>query len=188
MFLSNEKKENEINMKLTQLTIKDKENNKEKNDDKRELEIYYCIDLNTDQDVENIIMCLKTSIMVFYKNYKIINFNKIDYKKDNDNDVIQSGLIIFNKMFHNLKLKTANDVWFIYISNGNIKNDYKDIFLCLVNKNPKEKTCNYVVTKNTLQILKNDYKQKKLEDLKTFKKTLFKLFDTKNELNYKNFD
>lgn len=154
---------------------------------KKVLDIYYCIDLDkSDQDIDNIIKCLKTYINVIYKEYRLNIFKSLEYVKTDENDVIKSGLYTFNKMFQDLKLKTPNDTWFIYLSNGDIKTEYKNVFVLLLNKNPKEKLSYYIVNKNKLDIKKVDINNNKLNVLKFLKKTIHELFNTDRTITYTN--
>jgi hypothetical protein len=159
---------------------------------KKILDIYYCIDLDKFQDIDNIIKCLETYINVIYKEYKLNIFKRLEYVKtdgndgNDENDVIKSGLYTFNKMYRDLKLKTQNDTWFIYLSNGDIKTEYKNVFVLLLNKNPKEKSSYYIVNKNSLDIKKDDENNNKLNGLKFFKKTIHELFNTDRTITYTN--
>ena len=47
-----------------------------------------------------------------------------------------------------LKLKSTNETWFFYISSGDVKDIYRDVFVVLLNKNPREQKCFYVINKN----------------------------------------
>ena len=120
---------------------------------KKILDIYYCIDLDKNlQDINNIAKCLETYIIVTFKEYELNIFKSLDYLNSDKSDVVKSGLFTFNRMYKDLKLKTPNDTWFIYISNGDIKNEYKNIFVLLLNKNPSEKCSFYIINKNIKQI------------------------------------
>lgn len=153
----------------------------------KNLEIYYCIDLDkSDQDINNISKCLETYILVILKEYKLTVFKRLDYISKDKTDVVKSGLFTFNKMYNDLKLKTSNDTWFIYISNGDIKDDYKNIFLLLLNKNPSEKCSYYIINKNVINIKKDDTTSNKLTALKFFKKTIHELFHTDRSIKYTN--
>lgn len=153
----------------------------------KKLDVYYCIDLDkSEQDIDNISKCLETYIIVTLKGYKLDKFKRMDYINKDKSDIVKSGLCIFNKMYNDLKLKNSNETWFLYISNGNIKDEYKNIFLLLLNKNPSEKCSNYIINKNEIHIKKNDTVTNKLIGLKFFKKTIHELFNTNRTINYTN--
>ena len=67
----------------------------------KKLDVYYCIDLS-DQDIDNISKCLETYIVVFFKDYKLNIFKRLDYISKNKSDVVKSGLCTFNKMYNDL--------------------------------------------------------------------------------------
>jgi predicted choloylglycine hydrolase len=89
-------------------------------------------------------------------------------------------------MFKRLKLKGNNETWFVYISKGNVKEIYKNVFVTLVNKNPCIKTCSYAINKNDIVINKTDDKSVKLENLKEINKTFMELFYSENTITYTN--
>lgn len=187
------KKIDKINIeKLLQMECDNLSKNLEKIDIRKEdslknLEVYYCIDLDkSEQDIHNISKCLETYILVIFKKYKLTVFKKLDYISKDKTDVVKSGLFTFNKMYNDLKLKTSNETWFIYISNGDIKDDYKNIFLLLLNKNPSEKCSYYIINKNVINIKKDDTTNNKLTALKFFKKTIHELFHTDRSIKYTN--
>jgi len=126
------------------------------------LDVYYCIDTTNlvrqdtitdagDESVEFIERGLKLQLTLNCKNYninKLVNYNK-EIKDDTvKDDTIKSGLLTFNKMCQNLKLKSTNETWFFYISSGDVKDIYRDVFVVLLNKNPREQKCFYVINKN----------------------------------------
>ena len=85
------------------------------------LEVYYCIDINSD-DILHIEKCLKTYIEVNYREYELTKFER--YTKPRalkSDDVIKNGLYTFNRMYIEYKMKKVDKIWFVYISNGNIK-------------------------------------------------------------------
>lgn len=179
---------NKLSKELKELNIK--EDTKENVTDKslKLLDVYFCIDLDkTIQDIDLIKKCLKTYIIVYFKEYKLNIFKNLEYKKiEKNDDVVKSGLITFNKIYKDLKLKSLNDVWFIYISNGDIKTEYKNVFVLLLNKNPKEKSSFYIINKNPIDIRKDNTNSNKLNELKFFKKTIHELFNTTRSITYTN--
>lgn len=160
------------------------------------LDVYYCIDLDKSlQDINLIEKCLETYIIVHFKEYKLNIFKHLENKNVNENknvdenkndDIVKSGLFTFNKMYKDLKLKSPNDTWFIYISNGDIKTEYKNVFVLLLNKNPQEKLSFYVISKHQIDIKRNDINTDKINGLKFFKKTIHELFNTTRSITYTN--
>jgi hypothetical protein len=153
----------------------------------KKLDVYYCIDLDQgESDLDNISKCLETYIIVTLKDYKLDKFKRVDYTSKDKSDVVKSGLCTFNKMYNDLKLKSSNETWFVYISNGDIKDDFKNIFLLLLNKKPTEKCSYYIINKNEINIKKNDTNTNKLTGLKFLKKTIHELFNTNRSIKYTN--
>jgi hypothetical protein len=151
------------------------------------LDIHYIVDLGKNQDHNYIEKCLEIYIKAKHREYEINKFQKYDLNEEfivDKNDIIKNGINVFNDMYHNLKLKTANDVWFFYISNGNITEKYKNISVILLNKCPMMKKTNYVITKNTIDININYTKQEKLKNIKNITDTLDHLFKSNKVIQY----
>lgn len=161
---------------------------------KQILDVYYYINMD---DTTNLIEeCLKLQLKV---NQKLFHINKFvncktmilgkgnNIGKDKD-DIIKCGLLSFNYMFKNLKLKTNNETWFFYISNGDIKDQYKNVFVTLLNKNPSEQHCYYVINKNNVNINKTDSKYIKLANIKTVNSTISELFTCEKSITYTNLE
>lgn len=162
-------------------------NKNNKNNTKQLLDVYYYIDLDDTQDKEYITRCLNLNIRVNQKEFEL---NKFEYCNVNiqttENDVIKRGLLTFNKMFKQLKLKGNNEIWFVYISRGDIKQIYKQAFVTLVNKNPSIKSCCYAINKSDIIINKTDDKYIKLNVIKEINKTFIELFCSENNITYTN--
>lgn len=166
------------------------ENNKAEN--KRPLDVYYYIDLKSDQDTSFIERSLRINLNVNNKEYEIDKFvncfdilNKI---KGDNGDVIKCGLIMFNNMVEMLKLKSKNDTWLFYISNGNINKLYEDVFVVLLNKEPMFKKSHYVISKQSISIDKELTKEQKIERLKVFNQNLQELLRLERVITYTNLD
>jgi hypothetical protein len=160
-------------------------------ENKRPLDIYYYIDLNPEQDINIIERCLHVNLSINNKEYKIDKFVNCNYIKnniENDNDVIKRGLITFNNMVSSLKLKSPNETWLFYISNGSINNLYKDVFVILLNKEPMFKKSNYVINKQAIHITKELSKENKMENIKMFNKDLQELLRSEKQITYTNLD
>lgn len=163
---------------------------------KTKLDIYYCVDLNN-QDIKALEKCLRVYLDVHQnENYTIDKFINCDfiendiktesYQKSEGDDVIKSGLLKFNKMTKELKLKTTNETWFIYISSGNINKIYENVFVILLNKTPMVKSSYYIINKSKIDVKEQDDKIYKLENLKLFNKSLQELFVTDKVITYTN--
>lgn len=114
------------------------------------LDVYYCIDI--DGDVEFIEHSLKLQLTDGHSINKLVNYKKNGLKDDiTKDDIIKNGLLIFNEMFKNLKLKSTNETWFFYISSGNVKDIYSNVFIVLLNRNPKEQKCCYIINKDNIE-------------------------------------
>lgn len=122
------------------------------------LDVYYYIDI--DGDIEFIEHSLKLQLTLDCNNHsinKLVNYKKAggkhDITKDDipKDDIIKNGLLTFNEMFKNLKLKSTNEMWFFYISTGNIKDIYSNVFIVLLNRNPREQKCCYIINKDNIE-------------------------------------
>lgn len=172
--------------KLSDLDINDKTNVK---NSKKLLDVYYYIDLDDTQDINYIEKSLDLTIRIHHTDFQIQKFQSCNFNitvNESCDDIINRGLLVFNKMFKRLKLKGNNEIWFVYISKGNVKEIYKNVFVTLVNKNPCIKTCNYAINKNNLVINKTDEKSVKLQNLKEINKTFMELFSSENTITYTN--
>lgn len=158
------------------------------------LDVYYYLDFDDKTiDVRFLERCLQVNIVVNMKEYninKFVNCNNeyIHTIRISNEDVVKRGLLIFNKMFRRLKLKGTNDIWFIYLSNGDIKNICQNVFVTLINKNPCIKTCSYAINKSSVNIKLEDPRLVKLERLKDVNETLKELFVTDKTITYTNLD
>lgn len=173
-------------MKVTELTELDNIY-----EQKKELEIYYYIDLTEKYDIEVLEKCLRVFLTVNMKEYKInkfINCSHIKVENSQQNDIIKRGLMTFNEMVNNSKLKTTNEVWMFYISNGNINELYENVFVILLNKEPMFKKSYYVINKLAIKVEKDLTKEKKLIGLKLFNKNLQELMSSEKIITYTNLE
>jgi hypothetical protein len=168
----------------------DKRNNS--HNEKKLLDVYYYIDFDDNtQDVGFIEKCIQLNTTVNQNDFiveKFVNCSKNIIVKTTETDTIKRGLIIFNKMFRRLKLKSSNSIWFIYLSNGNIKDIYTNVFVVLINQNPCLKTCSYVISKNELRIGKNEEKASKLSKIKNISNAIRHCFITDKTITYTNME
>jgi len=110
--------------------------------------------------------------------------NEINNTEVENEDVIKNGLNKFNEMFNKLKLKTANEVWFFYITNGNIGDKYKNVSVILLNKCPMIKKANYVINKTQIDVNINYTKAEKLKGTKCLTNNLNHLFKSQKTIDY----
>ena len=114
------------------------------------LDVYYYIDI--DGDVEFIEHSLKLQLTDGYSINKLVNYKNKGLKHDiTKDDITKNGLLTFNEMFKNLKLKSTNETWFFYISTGNVKDIYSNVFIVLLNRNPREQKCCYIINKDNIE-------------------------------------
>lgn len=129
------------------------------------LDVYYYIDI--DGDVEFIEHSLKLQLTLNCNSHsinKLVNYKKGGREHDPHlkggtlpfnikckDDIIKNGLLTFNEMFKNLKLKSINETWFFYISTGNVKDIYSNVFIVLLNRNPREQKCCYIINKDNIE-------------------------------------
>lgn len=149
------------------------------------LDVYYYIDVNG--DVEFIERSLKLQLTLKCNNYsinKLVNYKEVkDNGVKNEDDIIKGGLLTFNKMFKNLKLKSTNETWFFYISTGNIKEIYSDVFIILLNRNPKEQKCVYIINKDNIEQTIN---ANTLSNTKVVSATICKVLKSEKTITYTN--
>jgi len=119
------------------------------------LDVYYYIDV--DGDVEFIEQSLKLQLTLNCNSHsinKLVNYKKggtLPFNIKCKDDIIKNGLLTFNEMFKNLKLKSTNETWFFYISTGNVKEIYSNVFIVLLNRNPREQKCCYIINKDNIE-------------------------------------
>jgi hypothetical protein len=153
------------------------------------LDVYYYIDLNDCHDISYIENYLKVYLNVYKQNYKLNVFQNCNVNKAynvKSNDIIKKGLIIFNKMYMDLKMKNINDTWYIYISNGDIENIHKNVFVLLINQSPFLTKSLYMINKNKLDILKTYSQKTKILNSNVLKITLNEIFKSEKYINYSN--
>ena len=146
------------------------------------LDIYYSIDLSDNQDISFIEKCLEVYMKTKFQEYNIQKFEVFKPNLMSKGDIIQNGIDTFNEMFEKLKLKSSHDVWFFYISNGDIKHRYKDVSVVLLNKNPMDKKANYVINKTVIDVNLTYTKEQKLIGTKCLTTSLHHLFDNQDKI------
>lgn len=142
-----------------------------------ELYLYIDLDINKD-DLELIQKCIGINLKVYFKQYnisKIICCNDL-VEKTNTDDVIKNGVLTFHNMFKQLKLKSKNQAWFVYLANGDIQETYKNTCVILLNTQPNKKECFYTINTNSFQLNNIYTKQEKMYHFKKLNDNLKKLF------------
>lgn len=163
------------------------------NEKEQLLDVYYYINMDDTNLIEE---CLRLQLKINQKLFHVNKFvnckqmilGKGKAKNKDEDDIIKCGLLSFNDMFKNLKLKTKNETWFFYISNGDINDTYKNVFVTLLNKNPSEQQCYYVINKNSVTINKADSKYIKMANIKTINATISELFTCEKSITYTNLE
>lgn len=161
------------------------------------LEVYYIIDEKTPcfdkQLISNCIhICLTAKLRCRLVKFQEIKSAQPDVlcceiknmSLDNDTDCIKRGILELTNATKQLKLKTHNSVWIIYITNGDIHNVTKNIGLVLINKCPMETRYSYSINKHPFFILTTMEKNEKLEKLKVFSKTFEQACVTTKTIHY----
>lgn len=163
---------------------------------KKPLDVFVYLDLrNSKNDYNLLYRCIQVYFKVHLKQYELVNFkiisenhlHKITQQKfdiTQNLDVIQQSLVNIKQIINNEKLKTTNECWFLLISNGNIKNIYKNVSLFLINKNPQKKECFYTIHKNQLYIDNKLSKIEKLDSLKILTSSLNELLQSNKQIRY----
>lgn len=116
--------------------------------DSNEIDLYVYIDLDIDEhELELVKKCINLHLKTYYDDYNISKINCCNdvVEKTETQDVVKNGLITFHNMFRRLKLKGRNPVWFLYLSNGDIQDKYKNNCVLLLNTLPNKKECFYCV-------------------------------------------
>lgn len=150
-----------------------------------ELYLYIDIDLN-DNQMDLVKKCINLNLKTYYKNYQIIKIILCNdlIEKTSTEDVIKNGLLTFHNMFKKLKLKSKEIAWFLYLSNGNIQDIYKDICVLLLNTQPNKKECFYSINKEPFLLKNNELdlpKEQKLLQFKNLNDSLKNLFSQTND-------
>uniref|UniRef100_A0A6C0H870 Uncharacterized protein n=1 Tax=viral metagenome TaxID=1070528 RepID=A0A6C0H870_9ZZZZ len=160
------------------------------------LEVYYIIDeANENFDRELIRKCIQVFITAKLK-FSLVKFQEIKPETEGttasldigDTDAIKRGINTLNNAMKQLKLKTRNSVWIVYITNGDILNVRKDIGLVLINKFPMEMECSYSINTHPFNIFTTIDRTQRLENLKVFTKTFEQACLTTKTIKYKSTD
>jgi hypothetical protein len=143
----------------------------------QDLEIYYTIENiieDTELEIDNTISLYDFFSNKFSKTYNLVKCKRYYSNKYYDkieNNVVKKGLCVLDEMHKYVKYKTSPNIWFIYISSGNIihnsRNQKADVLL--INKNINIRKCDYIIN-NTSNFDMFKY--------------LDELFITKNYLKY----
>lgn len=156
------------------------------------LHVYYTFDLTNHthtQDSSDISLfetCLKVFLSVHAKQYTLKTYCKIEQQTDRVNsDKVLRGIRQFRNMFCNLKLKTTDATWFVYITNGSVRNIRDDVFLVLLNQEPFDTRCLYAINEYIIDIPRQSDRVTKRHALQTFNRVLRDLFTGKNVFDYK---
>lgn len=144
-----------------------------------EIELYLYIDIGLElyeKDIELIKKCINLHLFTQYNK----KFSKFVYcndlvEKTSTEDVIKNGLITFHNMFKKLKLKGKNTAWFMYLSNGDIQNKYKNVSVLLLNTQPNKKECFYSIDNSSfeLNVVSRDEKLTQFKNLSGNLRNLF---------------
>jgi len=158
--------------------------------DTKELDVYFVMQMTSEYDRESLVKCLKIFLETqLHKEEKytlhVLEDVCIEYT-NNDCDIIERGLMTFIKMYEKLKLKSKNESWFFYISNGYIKNIQHNVSLILLNKQPSKHECFYNICKSPIDVQVNMEKNDKLQGFKTFTKGLTNILHTNQTIKYDN--
>lgn len=154
---------------------------------KKQLEIYAHIDLDGEvYDIDTITQCMRVYFLAKQKEYDLTHLQCITLDKHSTSaDVLERGLFSLCQMYNQLKLKTKDEVWFIYMSVGNLKNLQDNVTLLLVNKSPSERECLYSIHKRMLDVKKTSDKTSKLCELKILTKSLSEVLSTTKKIRYR---
>lgn len=149
------------------------------------LHVYCCFDTPDEIDSEFYFKCIKTFLTIKCPQYEVELIHNVSMVINVDqSDVVKRGLTSLVKMFETLKLKTTHESWLLYISNGNISKVDNPVGLMLLNKIPVNKECFYSINKIPFNVTKDMPKEDKLENLKTFTKTLEHLVNTTKKIEF----
>jgi hypothetical protein len=158
------------------------------------IDIYYIINFPKDVDVHFIETYLRIYSSVNYNITKFENCNQYLMEFKEEPDIIKRGLLAFNKMLLNLKLKTtiSTKVWFLYVSHGNILKDntalYKDVDVILLNNEIHTKESMYNINQigNLIDVKNTLSKEAKLQKIQILKSNLEELFTKRSTIKYNN--
>lgn len=150
--------------------------------------IYISIDLPIEHDVSIIAKCVEVYVNTKCPGYTVNLLQLVNVKMPPHvvYDVINDGLYVFTEMYKKLKLKEKTEVWFMYISCGQIRSIVNDVTVILLNKNPRNHICHYTIHKKPLSILKGMTKEEKLSNMKLVTTSLDELFTNDRVIKYEN--
>jgi hypothetical protein len=123
------------------------------------LDIYYYLDFDKDVIQDHLQDHLQDHfedyLQDIFKEYiKEFEIDQLIHVRSNNikrqDDIIKTGVKVFDNMFNKLKLKRSNPVWFIYIGKGSLKTNtsvIQDIYIGLINKDPSVNQCFYAIHK-----------------------------------------
>lgn len=150
--------------------------------------IYLCIDLPLEHDISIIAKCVEVYINTKCPEYTVNFLQLVNVKMPPHvvYDIINDGLYVFTEMFKKLKLKETTEVWFMYISCGQIRSILNNVTVVLLNKNPSHHQCHYTINKNELCILKQMSKEEKLKNMRLITSSLDELFSNDKTIKYEN--
>jgi len=152
------------------------------------LDLYYYIDLPKEtNDLSVIEKYIRVYINVYlggeYTLNKFVNCNYLfKNNKIRTGDVIKDGLCSFDEMKKSVKLKQTHTSWFVYLSNGDIRDRYKNVFVMLLNKNPSEKVTNYSINTQILDVNKKYTKYEKIQKLDLLSSCIQELYLTDKQI------
>jgi hypothetical protein len=164
----------------------------------KSLEVYYHWSFGSEPE-PLLEKCLRVHLETKHPEYSLVKLQRFDFDEVlhggdrispslstifQTQDVIKKGLLTFNYMYRFLKLKTVNEVWFIYVGNGDVQELYKDVSVVLWNNQPADKRCRYTIYEDALHISNEMSRDHKLEGLKTFNKMLSQVFTTDKTIKY----
>lgn len=157
---------------------------------RKEILLYVCIDLPYAVDTSELLEKILEFVNNSQSDYFVSEIQEIivDMPAHIIFDVLQEGLDIFTRMTTQINLKNKNDIWFMYISSGCIRNIIKKSTLILLNQNPKHFECKYSINKRMIDLRKKiyyeEYQQQKIDEFfeKKLNDSYFIIKETINEV------
>lgn len=145
--------------------------------DLKQIKLYICLDfpyaIDTYQLLERILYYINNNILHSEHCISEIKEVIVDMPAHIIFDVLQEGMDIFTRMSTQIDLKdNTEESWFMYISTGCIKNITNGCTVILLNQDPRQFKCKYIINKKVIDLRKKMYYKGSDEDMYYYEQIL----------------
>jgi hypothetical protein len=152
------------------------------------LDVYVVFDLQDDVDKDVLEKCISVYINTKQREFQLEKLERVELKAYfREMDLLKNGMKNMSTLFDQLKLKGANETWFIYVSDGQMEESFgsQQLGLILICKGLGTRECIYSLTRQPFRILTTDVRDEKLEALKIFTKSLQRVFVSESKIKFR---